>query len=93
MDKLIKKLEQAPPNLKEVLQDVKNRYIAIENEPKRDDKRKQRLDMIKMFQVIISKIQMCNVFLSCILSPRESNVQQNQRSPGRKLDLFGKSKH
>lgn len=55
MDKLIHKLKEAPPNLVEVLQDVKNRYIAVENKPKKDDKRKQRLDMIKMFQVIISK--------------------------------------
>lgn len=55
MDKLTHKLKKAPPNLVEVLQDVKKRYIAVENKPKKDDKRKQRLDMIKMFQVIIAK--------------------------------------
>lgn len=52
-DRLRTEVKNAPDNLRQLLQEVDDRYIGIENNAPADNKRQQRKDLILIVQVII----------------------------------------
>lgn len=52
-DRLREEVKNSPDNLRQLLQEVDDRYIGIENSAPEDDRRHQRKDLISIVQVII----------------------------------------